>query len=101
MCLICSYCSTILGPAVAPIAGGYIDQYLGWRWIFYIKTIMGGVLTVLSYVFIKETLYVPNAKQLPPPADFKERLSRLKFNPVSVSDYLSSQLYILNIFIVR
>ncbi|KAG2199219.1 hypothetical protein INT47_010594, partial [Mucor saturninus] len=72
---------TILGPAVAPIAGGYIDQYLGWRWIFYIKTIMGGVLTILSYVLIKETLYVPNAKQLSPPANFKERLSRLKFNP--------------------
>ncbi|GAA5817662.1 hypothetical protein MFLAVUS_011213 [Mucor flavus] len=72
---------TILGPAVAPIAGGYIDQYLGWRWIFYIKTIMGGVLTILSYIFIKETLYVPNTKKLPPPANIKERLQRLKFNP--------------------
>ncbi|KAI9362358.1 major facilitator superfamily domain-containing protein [Pilaira anomala] len=72
---------TILGPAVAPITGGYIDQYLGWRWIFYIKTIMGGLLTVLSYIFIKETLYIPNAKQLPPPKNMKERLQRLKFNP--------------------
>lgn len=79
-------CSTILGPAIAPIVGGYIDQYLGWRWIFYLKTIMGGVLTLLSYIFIKETLYVPNAKQLAPPANIKERLQRLKFNPVSVVD---------------
>lgn len=47
---------------------------------------MGGVLTVLSYVFIKETLYVPNAVQLPAPTNFKERLARLKFNPVSGLD---------------
>lgn len=75
--------STILGPAIAPIVGGYIDQYLGWRWIFYIKAIMGGCLTILSFIFIKETLYVPNTRQLPPPTSFKERFERLKFNPVS------------------
>ncbi|KAL9558281.1 hypothetical protein MBANPS3_000981 [Mucor bainieri] len=72
---------TILGPAVAPIVGGYIDQYLGWRWIFYVKTIMGGVLIVLNFIFLKETLYIPNSKKLAPPANFKERLERLKFNP--------------------
>jgi hypothetical protein len=44
---------------------------------------MGGVLTILSYIFIKETLYIPNAKQLPPPTSIGERLERLKFNPVS------------------
>lgn len=69
---------------MAPIAGGYIDQYLGWRWIFYIKTIMGGVLTILNFIFLKETLYIPNSKKLLPPANFKERLERLKFNPVSI-----------------
>lgn len=46
---------------------------------------MGGALTILSYIFIKETLYVPNAKKLPPPANIKERLQRLKFNPVSLN----------------
>ncbi|KAI8888929.1 MFS general substrate transporter [Backusella circina FSU 941] len=71
---------TILGPTVAPICGGYVDQYLGWRWIFYIKTIMGGVLTILTFVFVKETLYIPNPP--PPPVNFKERLGRLKFNPL-------------------
>lgn len=81
-CTLCLF-STILGPAVAPIVGGYIDQYLGWRWIFYIKTIMGGVLIVLNFIFLKETLYTPNSKKLAPPANFRERLARLKFNPVS------------------
>jgi MFS family permease len=73
---------TILGPTIAPLCGGYIDQYLGWRWIFYIKTIMGGVLTILTFLFVQETLYIPNPP--PPPVNFKERLERLKFNPVSL-----------------
>ncbi|KAI8888865.1 MFS general substrate transporter [Backusella circina FSU 941] len=72
---------TILGPAIAPMIGGYIDQYLGWRWIFYIKTILGGILTILNIIFVKETLYRPNQSVLPPPKNFSERLQRLKFNP--------------------
>ncbi|CAO3620800.1 unnamed protein product [Mucor hiemalis] len=72
---------TILGPAIAPIIGGFVDQYLGWQWIFYLKTIMGGVLTILNFLLIKETLYIPNAKAVPPPANMKERIQRLRFNP--------------------
>jgi MFS family permease len=72
-----------LGPAIAPMIGGYIDQYLGWRWIFYVKTILGGVLTILNIAFVKETLYIPNHVAPPPPKNFSERLERLKFNPVS------------------
>lgn len=94
-------CSTILGPAVAPITGGYIDQYLGWRWIFYIKTIMGGVLTVLSYLFIKETLYIPNAKQLPPPTNMKERLQRLKFNPVSFKSIQTHRIFRVHLLTIQ
>ncbi len=44
---------------------------------------MGGLLAILSFIFIKETLYIPNAKKLAPPTNFKERLERIKFNPVS------------------
>lgn len=80
-------CRTILGPALGPLVGGYIDQYLGWRWIFYIKTIFGGVVTLLNLVLLKETLYIPNAKELPKPKNIKERLQRLKFNPVSLYVY--------------
>lgn len=74
---------TILGPSVAPVCGGYINQYLGWRWIFYIKAMLCGVLLVLSYFLIPETLYVPESQRVPPPSNFKERLQQLKFNPVS------------------
>lgn len=55
---------------------------------------MGGVLTILNYIFIKETLYVPNAQQLLPPSNIKERLQRLKFNPVSLSRLNSFLLYV-------
>ncbi|KAI9486470.1 MAG: major facilitator superfamily domain-containing protein [Benjaminiella poitrasii] len=79
---------TILGPAIAPMIGGYIDQYLGWRWIFYIKTIMGGVLTILNFLFLKETLYVPNAELTPTPSNFRERLQSLKFNPLGSLELL-------------
>jgi MFS family permease len=72
--------------------GGYIDQYLSWRWIFYVKAIFGGVITLLNLVVLRETLYIPNAKQLPPPTDFKERLERLKFNPVR------TKVFIMNFF---
>jgi hypothetical protein len=44
--------------------------------------IMGGVLTILNFIFVYETLYTPHPP--PPPANFKERLGRLKFNPVSL-----------------
>ncbi|KAI8984282.1 major facilitator superfamily domain-containing protein [Mycotypha africana] len=72
--------STILGPSVAPMIGGYVDQYLGWRWIFYLKAIIGGVIVILNVCFLKETLYaIPNSsceKAAP-----TNRLQSLQFNP--------------------
>jgi multidrug resistance protein len=37
----------LLGPAVGPIAGGYVAENLGWRWVFWIIAIVVGV-----YVFV-------------------------------------------------
>lgn len=75
--------------------GGYIDQYLNWHWIFYILAIVGGILTVLNCLFFKETLYTPNALKPSPPTSMKERLERLKFNPVSVTKLLKHQVNIM------
>ncbi|KAI7871798.1 major facilitator superfamily domain-containing protein [Spinellus fusiger] len=71
---------TVLGPAVAPIIGGFVTQYLGWRWIFHIMSIMGGFLTIINFLFLKETLYTPHD-----PSDAPDNVSiftKMKFNPL-------------------
>jgi multidrug resistance protein len=44
-----------LGPAVSPTAGAYINDALGWKWIFYITAISGGGVTLLSLLCLRET----------------------------------------------
>lgn len=48
----------LLGPVVGPIAGGFVGQALGWRWVFWILLIAGGVLSLSIEIFNKET-YAP------------------------------------------
>ncbi len=48
----------ILGSAVGPIAGGYITQYLNWRWTFWLMAIMTACLSPIMAVVLKES-YVP------------------------------------------
>ncbi len=48
----------ILGTAVGPIVGGYVTQYLSWRWTFWLTSIASGVLSLILVVALKET-YVP------------------------------------------
>lgn len=45
------------GPVLGSIIGGFVYQYLGWRWSNWIIVIMGG-LTFLLMVLVKET-YAP------------------------------------------
>lgn len=42
------------GPVYGPIIGGFVYEYLGWRWTNWIVLIIGGAILVLM-VFIKET----------------------------------------------
>ncbi|KAF2707177.1 polyamine transporter 3 [Pleomassaria siparia CBS 279.74] len=48
----------LLGPCIGPIAGGYLTQAAGWRWVFWVIAIVGGVFIPMSVMFLKET-YVP------------------------------------------
>ncbi|KAH7399681.1 major facilitator superfamily domain-containing protein [Pyrenochaeta sp. MPI-SDFR-AT-0127] len=48
----------LLGPTLGPLFGGIIVQRLGWRWIFWIMTVVCFVNTLAGYFFLRET-YAP------------------------------------------
>ncbi|KAK5150836.1 membrane transporter [Cryomyces antarcticus] len=48
----------LLGPTLGPLFGGFTVQRLGWRWIFWILTIVCGVNTLAGFFFLRET-YAP------------------------------------------
>ncbi|KAF4816004.1 MFS transporter prlG [Colletotrichum siamense] len=52
----------MLGPAIGPVAAGYITQGLGWRWIFWLTAIPSGAFTVISFFGLRET-YPPRLLQ--------------------------------------
>ncbi|PYI06810.1 MFS general substrate transporter [Aspergillus sclerotiicarbonarius CBS 121057] len=48
----------LLGPAIGPIAGGFVTQNTTWRWIFYATTIADGVIQFFGLFLLRET-YTP------------------------------------------
>jgi len=48
----------LLGPAIGPIAGGFISQNTTWRWCFYATTIFTAIVQCLGFFFLQET-YAP------------------------------------------
>ncbi|EXV00990.1 MFS transporter [Metarhizium robertsii] len=48
----------LLGPAVGPVAGGWIAERTTWRWVFYSTTIACGIIQVFGLFFLQET-YAP------------------------------------------
>ena len=45
----------LLGPAIGPIAGGFISQYSTWRWVFWSTSIAAMMVQVLGLFFLPET----------------------------------------------
>jgi EmrB/QacA subfamily drug resistance transporter len=44
----------LMGPAIGPTVGGYLVEYIDWRWIFTINLPIGVVGILLSYFFLPE-----------------------------------------------
>jgi multidrug resistance protein len=45
----------LLGPSIGPIAGGFLSQAEGWRWIFWVLAITAGVITIAGLLVLRET----------------------------------------------
>ncbi|OAG01087.1 putative MFS multidrug transporter, partial [Paraphaeosphaeria sporulosa] len=45
----------LFGPAVGPVAGGYLAEAKGWRWTFWLITILAGAACIISFIFNRET----------------------------------------------
>lgn len=48
----------LLGPTLGPLFGGLIVQRLGWRYVFWVMTIVCCINTLAGYFFLRET-YAP------------------------------------------
>ncbi|KAF2214250.1 hypothetical protein CERZMDRAFT_37787 [Cercospora zeae-maydis SCOH1-5] len=45
----------LLGPAIGPIAGGFVAQYSTWRWVFWATSIMAFFVEILGFFYLQET----------------------------------------------
>lgn len=52
------------GAHIAPIVGGLIGQYLGWRWTFKFAAILDGVMLLVITFCLPETLYIRDQSRL-------------------------------------
>jgi MFS family permease len=56
------------GSHLAPIVGGLVGQFLGWRWCFKMAAIFDGVMFVIIFFCLPETLYVRQPTTVVPAA---------------------------------
>lgn len=47
--------AVLAGPILGPILGGVVSQHLGWRWVFFIASIIDVAVQLLGFVFLSET----------------------------------------------
>lgn len=45
----------MLGPIIGPVAGGFMAQYLSWRWMCWVLSLVGIPLQVMALFFLRET----------------------------------------------
>ncbi|KAJ4266083.1 hypothetical protein NW762_004057 [Fusarium torreyae] len=45
----------LLGPCIGPVAGGFLIQATSWRWVYWLISMLGGILMFVSYFFLSES----------------------------------------------
>ncbi|KAI2602614.1 MFS multidrug transporter [Hypoxylon sp. NC1633] len=55
--------ASMLGPVAGPIIGGYLGDALGWRWCFWLITIMCGFIELCFLLLLRETYPVQILKE--------------------------------------
>ena len=78
-------------PAVAPIAGGYLDLLLSWRGIFYFLVLYGAILLAVCFFRLPETNKEKNTELTATDvfAEYVEILSDRKYLGYTVSYFIS------------
>jgi Bcr/CflA subfamily drug resistance transporter len=56
----------IISLAVSPLIGGYIQELLGWRYVFFIATLYASLVLILLFFVLPETLQQKNLDALQP-----------------------------------
>ncbi|KAF0492852.1 MFS general substrate transporter [Gigaspora margarita] len=85
--------ATLIGTA----SGGYIIEYLNWRWIYYSLAIYGGTIFFLILFFIPETSCQVNQQTRTPQFNSNNSSSKNRFNPFAPLKLLAYPNFVLTV----
>ncbi|KAI5202562.1 MFS general substrate transporter [Aureobasidium subglaciale] len=47
--------SPLLSPILSPVAGGWIEDYISWRWVYWIGLALSALIYLIAFLFLPET----------------------------------------------